>query len=82
MTEPLKNNNDGLYEGFPGDSAVNAAPAMQETQVCVFHPWAGKIPWRREWQPTPVFLSEKSHGQRSLEGHSPWGCMSQTQLRD
>ena len=36
MTEPLKNNNDGLYEGFPGDSAVNAAPAMQETTgLCV-----------------------------------------------
>ena len=37
-------------------------------------PWGGKIPWRREWQPTPVFLPGKSHGQRSLEGYSPWGC--------
>jgi len=33
-----------------------------------------KIPWRRIWQPTPVFLREKSHGQRSLVGYSPWGC--------
>ena len=32
-----------------------------------------KIPWRRKWQPTPVFLPGKSHGQRSLEGYSPWG---------
>ena len=32
-----------------------------------------KIPWRRKWQPTPVFLSRESHGQRSLAGHSPWG---------
>ena len=34
----------------------------------------GKIPWRREWQSTPVFLSGKSYGQRRLAGYSPWGC--------
>ena len=39
-----------------------------------FHPWVWKIPWRRIWQPTPVFLPGKFHGQRSLEGYSPWGC--------
>ena len=38
-----------------------------------FQPWVGKIPWRRAWQHTPVFLPRKSHGQRSLVGHSPWG---------
>ena len=38
-----------------------------------FDPWAGKIPWRRKWQPTPVFLPGESHGQRSLMGYSPWG---------
>ena len=32
------------------------------------------MPWRRAWQPTPVFLLGKSHGQRSLMGYSPWGC--------
>ena len=32
-----------------------------------------KIPWRRVWQPSPVFLPEKSHGERSLAGYSPWG---------
>ena len=37
-----------------------------------FDPWVGKIPWRRVWQPTPVFLPGESHGQ-SLEGYSPWG---------
>ena len=31
------------------------------------------IPWKRAWQPTPVFLPEKSHGQRSLAGYGPWG---------
>ena len=34
--------------------------------------WVKKIPWRRKWQPTPVFLPGKSHGQRSLAGYSPW----------
>ena len=38
-----------------------------------FDPWVGKIPWRRAWQPTTVFLPGESHGQRILEGYSPWG---------
>ena len=38
-----------------------------------FYPWVWKIPWRRKWQPTPVFLPGKSYGQRSLVGYSPWG---------
>ena len=37
------------------------------------NPWVGKIPWRRKWQPIPIFLSGKSHGQRSLAGYSLWG---------
>ena len=37
-----------------------------------FSPWVRKIPWRRAWQPAPVFLPGESHGQRSLVGHSPW----------
>ena len=44
---------------------------------CRFDPWVRKIPWRRKWQPTPVFLPGKSHGQWSLQsmaGYSPWGC--------
>ena len=35
-----------------------------------FSPWVRKIPWRREWQPTPVFLPGEFHGQRSLAGYS------------
>jgi len=35
-----------------------------------FDPWIGKIPWRRKWQPTPMFLPGESHGQRSLVGYS------------
>ena len=38
-----------------------------------FNPWIGKIPWRRAWQPTSVFLPGDSHGQRSLVGYSPEG---------
>ena len=37
-----------------------------------FDPWVGKIPWRRKWPLTPVFLPGKFHGQRSLVGYSPW----------
>ena len=39
---------------------------------CMFNFWVGKIPWRKKWQPTPVFLPGKSHEQRSLAGYSPW----------
>ena len=38
-----------------------------------FDPWVRKIPWRRKWKPTPVFLPGESHGWRSLVGYSPWG---------
>ena len=38
-----------------------------------FDPWVGETSWRRAWQPTPVFLPGKSHGQWSLAGYSPWG---------
>ena len=38
-----------------------------------FDPCVRKISWRRKWQPTPVFLPGKSHGQKSMSGYSPWG---------
>ena len=38
-------------------------------------PGPGRFPWRREWQPTPVFLPGEFHGQRSLVSYSPWGCI-------
>ena len=53
---------------------------LRGSSVCLqgrrlgFDPWVGKIPWRRKWQPTPVFLPGESHGWRSLVGYSPWGC--------
>ena len=45
-----------------------------------FDPWVGKTRWRSKWQPTPVFLPRKSHGQRSLVGYSPGVMKSQTRL--
>ena len=54
-----------IQRGFPGGSG-----SLPDTG---FNLWVGKIPWRRKWQPTPVFLHGESHGQRSLVGYSPWG---------
>ena len=56
--------------GVPGGSVVKNLPANAGDSGV--RPWVGKIPWRRKWQATPVFLLEKSHGQRSLADCSPW----------
>ena len=45
-----------------------------------FNPWVGKIPCRRKWQPTPVFLTGKSYGQRSLMGYRPRDCKESDKL--
>ena len=50
---------------------VKNLPAVWETWVW---PLDWEDPWRRAWQPTLVFLPGEFHAQRSLEGHSPWGC--------
>ena len=52
---------------------VKNLPADAGDMRCGFDPWVGKIPWRRAWQPTAVFLPGESHGQRRLVGYSPWG---------
>ena len=60
--------------GFPGGSEVKAAACFcLQCKRPGFHPWVGKIPWRRKWQPTPVLLPGKSHWRRSLVGYSPQG---------
>ena len=61
--------------GFPG-GASGKEPACQcrRHKRSGFDPWVGKIPWRRAWQPTPVFLPGESHRQRSPVGCSSWGC--------
>ena len=63
---------------FPGDFAGGT---VVKKLVCQcrrqrrsgFDPWVGKMPWRRKWQSTPVFLPGKTHEQRNLVGYSPWG---------
>ena len=61
---------------------ILGSPVAQRERICLqsrrrrgcrFNPWVWKIPWRRAWQPTPVFLPGKSRGQRSPAGYSPWG---------
>ena len=46
---------------------------VSAVQGTLFDPWVGKIPWRREWLPTPYCLTGEFHGQRGLVGYSPWG---------
>ena len=60
-----------IYRSFPG--GFSSKESACKSRRCRFDSWVGKIPWRSKWQPTPVFLPRKSHGQRSLVGYSPWG---------
>ena len=57
---------------FPGGIVVKNPPANAGDMRLGFDSCAGKIPWKRNWQPTPVFLPEKFRGLRSLVGYSPW----------
>ena len=57
-------------QGFPGGSDGTVCLQFRRRG---FNPQVRKIPWRKKWQLTPVFLPGKSHGQRSLVGYSPWG---------
>ena len=63
-----------LQWAFPVAQQVKNLPTIQE--ICRrhgFNPWVKKMPWRRKWQPTPIFLPIKSHGQRSRVGYSSKG---------
>ena len=57
---------------IPEFSVSSVFPDGKECRRPGFDPWVRKIPWRRAWQPTPVFWSGKFHGQRSLADNSPW----------
>ena len=48
-------------------------PPANARDIRNVNPWVGKIPWKRAWQPTPVFLSGESHGERNLAGYNPLG---------
>ena len=64
-----------MLKGFPGGASGKESTCQcRRHRRWGFDPCMGKIPWRRKWQPTPVFLPRKSLGQRSLVGYSPWCC--------
>ena len=63
--------NQGYCLGLP--RCLSGKECACQCRRCSFNPWFGKMPWRRKWQPTLVFLPEKSHGQRSLVDYSSWG---------
>ena len=65
---------ESLYMITRWHSDTNSACHCRRLRRCRFDPWARKIPWRREWQPTPISLSGKSHGQRNLARYSPRSC--------
>ena len=58
--------------GFPGGSVVKICLQCRSPRRCRFYPWVRKMPWRRAWQPTPVFSPGESRGQRILAGRSRW----------
>ena len=73
----MKNNQRWVFKkGFRTEVRF---PGGSDSTICLqwgrpgFDPWVGKIPWRREWLPTPVFLPGEFRGWRSLAGCSPWG---------
>ena len=59
-------------KGFPDGAVVRYLPTDAGDMRLRFNPWVERIPWRRKWQPTPVFLPGKFPGQRCLVGYSPW----------
>ena len=60
-----------VCSSFPGGvSGKEPTCQCRRCKKCRFNTWVGKVPWRRAWQPTPVFLPGDSHGQRSLVGYS------------
>jgi len=59
-----------ICQGFPGGSDSKESTCNEGDLGLI--PGSRNIPWRREWQPTPVFLPGDFHGQRSLVGYSPW----------
>ena len=54
-----------------GASGKESACQCKRLRELGFDSWVGKIPWRRKWHPTSVFLPGESYGQRSLVGYSP-----------
>ena len=64
-----------LFKGLPWWlSGKRICLQCRSHRSCKFDLWVTKIPWRRKWQPTPVFLPGEFHGRRNLAGYRPQGC--------
>ena len=69
----------GLFSYIFWASLTAQVVKKKKKKICLqcgrpgFHPWVGKIPWRREWLPIPVLVPGEFHGQRSLVACSPRG---------
>ena len=71
--------------GFPaGTSGQESICYAGDPVRCGLDPWVKKVPCRRAWQPTPVYLPGESHGQKSLAGYRPWGLkeLDMTEVAD
>ena len=66
-------------QGFPGGTTGKESACQCRRHK--FDSWVEKIPWRRAWQPTPLFLPGRSHGQRSLGGYDRGVEKSRTRLK-
>ena len=74
-TEPLNSDNVPYDRGSPGGASDKEVLCQcRRHKRHGFDHWVRRIPCRRIWQSTLVFLPEESHGQRSLAGCSPWAC--------
>ena len=62
-----------LTGGIPGGAHGKESACQCRRHEMWVDLWVRRIPWRRKWQPTPVFFPGESHGQRGLAGYSPWG---------
>ena len=75
-----KSDREKSYHDLIGNTVIVGLPSwFRWWSICLqserprFGHWISKIPWRREWLPTPIFLPGETHGQRNLEGYRPQG---------
>ena len=68
----IENVNCWCWQGLPW--WLSGIKSASQCRRHGFHPWVGKVPWRRKWQPTAVFLPGTFHASKSLADYSPWGC--------
>ena len=71
-----------VYINIKAACGASGKEPTSKCKRCGFNPWVRKIPWRREWQPTPAFLPGEFHGERSLAVYRQWVAKSRMWLSD